>query len=327
VPTDPRVLVVGGAVLDQKVRTRGVPVLGTSNPGVATTAIGGVGRNIAENLARLGTPVALVAPVGDDPAGEAVLHRTTTAGVDCRSVVRSPHPTGTYTAVLGPDGDLVVAVSDMRATDELVVTDLEGVRGRVADAGALVLDANLPADVLGWLLDLAAGTGVSVVLEPVSVAKASRLAGLLGTARPVHLLTPNVDELAALLGRPVTDTTGDVVAAAAALHAQGVAHVWVRRGSSGSILSVGPGGRQAAAHAIGAPAVEVVDVTGAGDASTAGCVHALLASGGVVEAARFGQVCAALTCASAETVRPDLTAALVAARLTPADPPVEELTR
>jgi pseudouridine kinase len=78
---------------------------------------------------------------------------------------------------------------------------------------------------------------------------------------------------------------------------------------------------------VGAPPVEVADVTGAGDAMTAGYVHALLAGEDVVEAARYGQVLAALTCASADTVRPDLTAALVAAHLTTTQPPTEELDR
>ena len=78
---------------------------------------------------------------------------------------------------------------------------------------------------------------------------------------------------------------------------------------------------------VGAPPVEVADVTGAGDAMTAGYVHALLAGEDVVEAARYGQVLAALTCASVDTVRPDLTAALVAAHLTPTQPSTEELDR
>jgi pseudouridine kinase len=60
---------------------------------------------------------------------------------------------------------------------------------------------------------------------------------------------------------------------------------------------------------------------------TGGYVHALLDGSDVVEAARYGQALAALTCASADTVRADLTAALVAAHLTPTQPPTEELAR
>ena len=57
---------------------------------------------------------------------------------------------------------------------------------------------------------------------------------------------------------------------------------------------------------------------------TAGYVHALLAGAGVVEAARYGQVLAALTCASGDTVRADLSAALVSDSLL-RPPPMEEL--
>lgn len=335
------VVVVGGAVLDTKVRTTGPPVLATSNPGAASWAAGGVGRNIAENLARLGTPTLLVAAVGDDPAAESVIARTTAAGVECRHVVVSVHPTGTYAAVLDDGGDLLIAVADMRATDELAVSDLAVVPSLLGGAEALVVDANLDATVVRWLLSAAEEAGIIAVLEPVSVAKATLVAPVLDGSARLHTVTPNVDELAALVGRPVPDTVEGVAEAALVLHARGVEHVWVRRGTRGSLLSVAPsatgaaaGGRADAVTAsgprvvlVGAPATEVVDVTGAGDSMTAGYVHALLAGEGAVDAARYGQVLAALTCASVDTVRPDLTAALVAAHLTTTKPATEELPR
>ena len=338
------VVVVGGAVLDTKVRTATAPVLRTSNPGTASWTAGGVGRNIAENLARLGSPTLLVAAVGDDPAAETVLARTSAAGVECRHVVTSVHPTGTYAAVLDEGGDLLVAVADMRATDELTVSDLAVVPSLLGGADALVVDANLDAGVVRWLLSVAEEAGVVAVLEPVSVAKATEIAPVFDGSVRAHTVTPNVDELAALVGRPVPDTVDGVARAARELHDRGVEHVWVRRGTRGSLLSIALspngtgatgeatalGGDTASGHRlvlVGAPPVEVADVTGAGDAMTAGYVHALLAGDDVVEAARYGQVLAALTCASADTVRPDLTAALVAAHLTPTQPPTEELDR
>jgi pseudouridine kinase len=330
-PETGSVLVVGGAVLDTKVRTAGRPVLGTSNPGTASATVGGVGRNIAENLGRLGRPTVLVAAVGDDPAGDTVVQRTSAAGVECRHVVVSPHPTGTYAAVLDESGDLHIAGADMRATDELAVPDLAVVPTLLGGADALVVDANLDATVVRWLLSAAQDAGVRAVFEPVSVAKATAAAPVLDGSVRVHTVTPNVDELAALVGHPVGDTVEAVRAAADDLHARGVEHVWVRRGTRGSLLSVaGPGDAGSPgsrAVLVGAPEVEVADVTGAGDSMTAGYVHALLDGADVVEAARYGQVLAALTCASADTVRADLTAALVAAHLTPDTPPTQEISR
>ena len=97
----------------------------TSNPGSSAFAAGGVGRNVAENLARLGTRTHLVAAVGADALGDQVLAATSDAGVRVEQVRRSPHATGTYTAVLDADGELVVAVSDMRATDALAPADVD----------------------------------------------------------------------------------------------------------------------------------------------------------------------------------------------------------
>ncbi|MGG5259506.1 PfkB family carbohydrate kinase [Phycicoccus avicenniae] len=329
-PEAQSVLVVGGAVLDAKMRISVRPVIGSSNPGVSTSAVGGVGRNIAENLARLGSPTVLVAAVGDDLAGRTVAARTEAAGVDCRHLVTSTYPTGTYAAVLDDEGDLLVAVADMRATDELTVGELGVVPSLLEGADAVVVDANVSPTVVRWVLAAAAEAGVVGVFEPVSVAKATEAAAVFDGTVPVHTVTPNLDELAALVGRHVDPEVDGVVEAAGILHDRGVEHVWVRRGTRGSLLSVAPRptaedpAPERRVYLVSAPPTSVADVTGAGDAMTAGYVHSLLAGDGVVEAARFGQVLAALTVASPDTVRPDLTPALVAAHLTPDQPSTEE---
>lgn len=291
----PSVVVVGGANMDVKARSARTATPGTSNPGTSALAPGGVGRNVAENLARLGTRTHLVAAVGADALGDQVLAATSDAGVRVEQVRRSPHATGTYTAVLDADGELVVAVSDMRATDALAPADVDAARDLIAAASLVVLDGNLAAETLGYALDLAAAADVRVVLEPVSVPKAERLAPLLDGSRPLFAITPNRDELAVL--------GGDVDA----LHACGVTWVWVRLGADGSLLS-GPTGR----HELpAAEAAEVVDVTGAGDAMLAAFCHALLAGDDEAEAASYAHAAAALTVASTHTVRPDLTDRLV----------------
>lgn len=215
------VVVVGGANVDVKVRSLAPVRQRTSNPGRAGTTAGGVGRNIAENLARLGTPTHLIAAVGRDPAGERLLAETAAAGVRLDHVHRSAHPTGTYTAVLDADGDLVVAVADMAATEALAPEDLHPARELIAHADMLVLDGNLPAGVLAHAMDVAHTADVPVVMDPVSAPKAALLAPLLTARRPLLALTPNLDELRALLGHPVGDSEVEVTAAAATLHARG----------------------------------------------------------------------------------------------------------
>lgn len=302
---EPPVVVIGGANMDVKARSTARAVPATSNPGTASMTAGGVGRNIAENLARLGTRTHLVAAVGNDALGDQVLSATSGAGVHVEHVRRSARATGTYTAVLDTDGELVVAVADMTATDELSPEHVSSARDLIGTAGLVVLDGNLAAQTLALALDLATAAGVRVLLEPVSVPKATALAHLVEPGRPLFAVTPNRDELAALTDLP-TRTDRQLLRAAAALHDRGVRHVWVHLGARGSLLS-GPGGHEF----LPAVAAEVEDVTGAGDASLAAFCHALLAGSEPADAAAYGHAAAALTIASTHTVRPDLTDRLV----------------
>jgi len=320
------VVVVGGANLDIKARSAAAAIPGTSNPGHTATTPGGVARNIAENLARLGTTTALIAALGRDQHGERLLAETREAGVLLDHVHRSTHPTGSYTAVLDADGELVLAVADMSATDDLRPEHLQQARELITHAALLIVDGNLPAPVTAHLLDLAHAADVRVIVDPVSVPKATRLLPLLNAGRPVFAITPNRDELQALTGRD-TSADGALPEAAAVLHERGVQHVWVRLGSRGSLLSTRTAEAGADADTAGAAAAaaaveqsletlpadpaEVRDVTGAGDAMLAAFAHALLAGHRPATAARYGHAAAALTLESSHTVRPDLTAHLL----------------
>ncbi|MGW7692527.1 PfkB family carbohydrate kinase [Streptomyces asiaticus] len=305
------VVVIGGANVDIKVRSLAPVAYRTSNPGRSHTGPGGVARNIAENLARLGTPTHLIAAVGQDAAGERLLSDTQAAGVRIEHVHRGPHPTGTYTAVLNADGDLVVAIADMAATDALAPEHLHTARELIGNAGLLVLDGNLSTRVLSYVLDIASATGVQTLIDPVSVPKAALLAPLFAAGRPVFTVTPNVAELGALAGRDLDGATDaddpELLRAVAVLHERGVRHVWVRLGARGSLLSTLDEGRVPLA----APPAEVRDVTGAGDAMLGAFAHALLGGADPVDAARYGHAAAALTVATPATVRPDLTPRLI----------------
>ncbi|MSZ76444.1 MAG: carbohydrate kinase [Actinobacteria bacterium] len=271
--------------MDLKARSTSPVVGATSNPGTTRLSPGGVARNVADNLARLGTPVRLVAVVGADTLGDDLLGATAEAGVDVSLVRRAATPTGTYTAVLDASGELVVAIADMAATDSLDPGDVDAAAEAIAAAALVVIDGNLAPAPLARALDLARAAGVRVLLDPVSVPKATRIAA---QVRDLFAVTPNADELAALGG-------------AEALHARGVELVWERRGTAGSRLHT-PGG----ASDLASVATTVVDVTGAGDSMLAAFYHALIAGAAPTAAAAYGHRAAALTVASHDTVRADL---------------------
>jgi pseudouridine kinase len=309
--TEAAAVVIGGANVDHKSQTFAKPILGTSNPGRSRSSAGGVARNIAENLARMSVPVALVTAIGRDAEGERVIEETAATGVVLDHAVRTSLPTGSYTALLSDSGELVLAVSSMESIEEITPDVIDAASNIIRRARVLVLDCNISEAALMRAATIAGECGVPVVLDPVSVPKSARAASILLAGIRIHTITPNLDELVAL-GGGSGETDAEICEAAAFLHAAGVDNVWIRQGVDGSLLSCARSGDMRT-HRIPACAASVVDVTGAGDAMLAGYVAALLNGHDPVFAARRGSAAAAITVQSELTVSPMMTSEAVTA--------------
>jgi pseudouridine kinase len=286
------VIVIGGANVDVKGRTGEAFVGGTSNIGEVEVTAGGVARNIAENLARLGVEAALMAHVGDDANGRMVVEACRAAGVETGLIETCDAPTGVYLAILDAHGEMVAAVNDMRAADAMTVAHLETKADQLAAAAMLVADCNMPVASLAWLCGFAADKGVRLVIEPISNAKARKL---LAFARksPVFAVTPNLQQLGELTGIAETG------AAIQRLHGLGFANVVVHCGRDGALVS---DGRAPLVAVPACQASDIADVTGAGDAAVAGLVCGLAEGRALAEAARMGQAAAALKLRSRKSV-------------------------
>jgi len=282
----PKVVVIGGANVDIKGRTSGPCVSGTSNPGNVTVSVGGVGRNIADNLARLGVEVSLITALGDDANGQFLRHACAAAGIDLALTVTMADTTGTYLAILDETGEMVSAVSDMRGIGLLEPAHLETAAEALAASDMLVADCNIPVSCLVWLCAFSVRQRVPLLIDPVSVSKAMKLLQF-ERAEPVFAITPNGQQLDAL-------ADGNI----ARLHALGFSNIVVHRGSQGALASVGTRAVQLEPVA----AAEIADVTGAGDAAVAGLVCGFLEGLPLADAARLGQCAAAIKLGSAESV-------------------------
>jgi pseudouridine kinase len=288
------IVCIGGFNVDRKLRLLAQPLAHSSNPCTAHETPGGVVRNVAENLARLGLPVALVATVGDDAGGRMLLDQAATVGIDTHAVIRRRrHASDSYTAVLAPDGSLTLGLASMPLVETLSPWALESSRALRTGAALVVADGNLPTDTWPLLLAEARASGVPLVGVAVSEAKMERLPHDL---EGLHLLVMNAGELATVAPDPN--------AAFERLHERGVGCVLVSKGSDGLLLST----PERAPRHWPAPRVAVVDVTGAGDALSAGVCASLLRDRDDYDAAaRLGLELAALTLQTEDSVHPDLT--------------------
>jgi pseudouridine kinase len=295
--SNPSIIVAGGANLDIKSRIAGKSIPGTSNPGWTETSPGGVGRNIAENLARLGAKVGLLTLIGEDSTGDRLRRSARAVGIDTSLMLRRKGSTGTYSATLDADGEMLIAVSDMRLIDAMKPSDIGHAKESLGAADLLVADGNLPLPCLKALLQIAKRAEVPLVLEPVSVPKARRLKPLLQEGLPIAALTPNRDELAELVGFAVKNER-DLARAASRLHERGVVHVLVGLGADGCFLSTA----DAEQHVIPARKRSAVkDVTGGGDAMVASLAFGLASGATALQAARKGQELAARVVRSMES--------------------------
>jgi pseudouridine kinase len=278
------VIVFGGANIDVKAKTLGAHIAATSNPGVVSTSFGGVGRNIASNLARLGADVLFVTAVGNDAQGQALLKATRDSGVDVSGCLGVNGNTGTYCAVLDQHGELVTAVSDMAVLEALTPDVVEKNAPNISSARYVVADCNLRSDTLAAL---AAVAGTKLIVEPVSVAKSNRLWELLQTTS-VFAATPNMAQ-----ARHRFDTSF-ATACVDSLQKAGLQNVVLLAGADGAYVGDG----MSTTH-VPSQADRIIDVTGAGDAAVAGFVFGLLQNMPLVEAVRLGQKTAARVMASA----------------------------
>ncbi|MDB5040065.1 MAG: carbohydrate kinase [Candidatus Eremiobacteraeota bacterium] len=296
---------MGGADVDRKFTLdAAVPSGVTSLCGRAVTRFGGVARNVAHNLVRLGVATSLISLTGDDDDGRALLRELERDGVDVRGVCRiAGAATAQYVAVIDPHGALVLEIADMSIFERFAPDDLARTWPSIATADWIVADTNLRADVIEALAQRRCGAGYRLALDAVSLPKAASLPARLDG---VDVLFLNEAEAAAYLAAHGTVPDGPA-ALALAVRARGAGAVVLTRGAADVLVA------RDGIEAIPAfPARSVVDVTGAGDALLAATIARLLAGDDLVAAVRSGARAAALTIETDATVRADLSPALVA---------------
>lgn len=301
-------LVIGTAALDIKVQARSLAIEPElSNPAIIHLGFGGVARNIAENLARLGANVSLVSAVGMDDAGTQILQQLATVEVNTDAVIVSEdHNTGAFVGIYQLDKRLRVAFDDMQVIRLITPGYLHQRRRMFRDADALCIDANLSARTLETLFRLARENEIPVCADATTTLLAPRLHPFLPE---LAALTMNRSEAEALLGSRIRDDD-DVLQGVRRLAQLGVGLAVITQGAEGlSYATSDESGRLPAFNA------EVVDPVGAGDALTAAIAYGLVGHLHPAEVVRLGLAAAAQTVICSETVCPNLNLEILYERL------------
>lgn len=296
-------VVVGGVNMDIGGRSAAPLVAADSNPGAVSMSLGGVGRNIAHNMALLGCDVRMLTAFGDDLYAQKIASSCAELGIDVSQALQvSGAATSTYLFLAGPDGDMALAVNDMSIYERITPAWLQSRRPLLDNAQLIVVDANLPAESIAWLCENAR---VPVFADPVSTPKAPKLAPVLGR---IHTLKPNRMEAEALSGVAITGEDS-LRAAAEALLATGLRRVFISLGGDGMFAM----DHAASVHVPCFPG-RMVNTTGCGDAAMAAIAWAYLQGTDLEQTARLAMAAAAVAMESGETINPAMSAGAVKQR-------------
>lgn len=292
-----RIMVIGGINADITGFSSQPVVMNDSNPGRIEIAAGGVGRNIGENLSRMGFDVGLLTAFARDPMGQFLLDRCAEAGIDTQaSPVFDGAGTSIYLSAVDVDGEMVTAVSDMAILDRLGPEHLKAAREHLEAADYLVLDANLSDGMMETIFRQ--WRGRKLVLDPVSTRKSRKLKD---RALPLELMKPNLKEARMLTGRAL-DTPEDLVEGLRELNERGVRWVLATDGGRGAWLS-----GEGRVWFCPSPQSTGCNVNGAGDAFLAGALFAHAEGEPPERMLLYGHGAASIALESAETVNPTMT--------------------
>ena len=291
-------VVIGGANIDIKGRPKKVLIPYTSNPGEVEVTVGGVSRNIAENLARLKINTTLLTAVGMDEYGRLIVEKTSETGVNMNHVICSPEMrTGRFLAIINNKRDLEVAITDMDILSLITPEYIEAKIDLIKEAAIVVIDVDIPHDTLEYIADICQKYSIPLCAEPVSVTKTAFVKDMLDK---ITIITPNKDEAEVLVDSPIEDLEGVMKAGQTLLD----------RGIKMAVITLGPEGVYVVTKEeqkfIPSIAAVVVDAIGAGDALVGGMIYGLIKGQSPAAAIGSGVASATITLKSRKAVSPDL---------------------
>ena len=296
--------VVGGVNMDIGGRSNAPLVAADSNPGTVSMSVGGVGRNIAHNLALLGADVRMLTAMGDDLYGQKIAAACTEQGIDMSHAQKLPgESTSTYLYIAAPDGDMAMAISDMSICDRIDSEYLAANLSTLQNAQVVVADTNIPVESLVFLAE---NCKCPLFVDPVSTVKAAKLPPSLSK---IHTLKPNRLEAELLSGIPIRGKE-DVAKAARVLLDMGIQRIFISMGADGVYAADG-------SEELWLPNLpgNMVNTTGCGDAFMAALVWAYLEGLDLKQSALAGLAAGSIAMESSQTINPNMSEENLKARM------------
>ncbi|GAA0781021.1 carbohydrate kinase family protein [Hathewaya limosa] len=293
---EPYVVVLGASIVDIFGFCTKKYMQCNSTPGCVKTSLGGVCRNIAENMARIGVKNKFISVLGDDNNGRELLRHSREVGYDMEdSLIVKGYSTPTYMAILDEQGEMVSAVVDMKSIDKLNKKFIDSKAHIIESAEYTFLDSDNP-EILQYILEKFKGK-TKFVLDPVSACKAK---GVRHLVKYFHTIKPNRYEAEMLSGIKINNEE-DLNKTVKYFHDLGVENVFISLDADGIFFSNGKEKGKFRAND-----VVVKNVTGAGDAFVAGIAYGYMNNLSIDDTVTYAITLASIAISHEDTIHPEV---------------------
>lgn len=295
------VTVIGGSNMDIQGSPKNPLVMYDSNPGQVDISLGGVGRNIAENLSRLNVNTKLISAIGNDLYGNTILSECKNLNIDVEDCfVSDEYATSIYISILNSSKDMQLAISHMDIIEKLDESFINSKYKSLNDSKAIVIDTNLSQETIEFITRTY--SHLPIFVDTVSTAKCTKIKDILGRFEGIKL---NKYEAETLSGIKI-ENLDDAKKSCEYFINEGVKNVFITLSSDGVYCA----NNEISLYLKGVE-IDIVNATGAGDAFMAGIIYGFMNDLNLEETAKFSVGASILALSHKNTINPNLSVDLV----------------
>ena len=295
------VTVIGGSNMDIQGFPNNPLVMYDSNPGKVDISMGGVGRNIAENLSRLNVNTKLISAIGNDLYGNTILSECKNLNIDVNDcLVSDEYSTSIYVSILNNSKDMQLAISHMDIIEKLDESFIHSKHKSIDDSKAIVIDTNLSNEAIDFITRTY--SHLPIFVDTVSTAKCLKIKDILDRFEGIKL---NKYEAETLSGIKI-ENPDDVKKSCEFFINKGIKNVFITLGGDGVYCA----NTDKAVHIPGVK-INIVNATGAGDAFMSGIMYGFMNDLDLEETAKFSVGASILALSHKNTINPNLSVDLI----------------
>lgn len=292
----PYICIVGGANVDIQGFPRNELIEKDSNPGQVKISLGGVGRNIGENLRKMDVETKLITVIGNDIYGNKIIEEGRNIGLDMQhSLILQEQSTSTYLCILNEKRDMQLAIAYMDIFDEMTVGFIQKKKHVINNASICIIDTNIPKETIEYIVTNHKDT--EFFLDTVSTSKAKKVKNIIGY---FHTIKPNKIE-AEILSDMKIKNNEDLRKCGYYFLEKGVKRVFITLGEQGVYYNDG-----VEENIIKTPKVKVVNATGAGDAFLAALVYCRINNMSLDHSTKIAMTASILALSHENTINPNM---------------------